>query len=124
MSHAVPCTLLLAVSHAVALHRRMVRDFAGAPGVSPIRMQEGLAIRHCALSLVGEPYSCAGQCVGHQALSLLGGFSSARTYLLAGSGTLPICAPGDGLFIVHGWAAGVTVRAISCGRTNFNLYLP
>lgn len=29
--------------------------FAGVPGVRPERFEEGLAVKHCALSLVGEP---------------------------------------------------------------------
>eukprot|EP00967_Tisochrysis_lutea_P133757 scaffold235282_cov24-Tisochrysis_lutea.AAC.1 len=31
----------------------MVREYAGAPGVSAERVAEGMDIRHCALSLVG-----------------------------------------------------------------------
>jgi len=36
----------------VSLHRGMVREYAGAPGVSAERVAEGMDIRHCALSLV------------------------------------------------------------------------
>jgi len=43
------------VARAVSLHRGMVREYAGAPGVSAERVAEGMDIRHCALSLVGEP---------------------------------------------------------------------
>ncbi|GFH20786.1 flavodoxin-like domain-containing protein [Haematococcus lacustris] len=43
------------VGTAVELHRKMIREYAGAPGVSTERMQEGMQVRHCALSLVGEP---------------------------------------------------------------------
>ncbi|KAK9813456.1 hypothetical protein WJX73_010618 [Symbiochloris irregularis] len=43
------------VEGAIASHVRMVRSFSGAPGVQESRLQEGYQIRHCALSLVGEP---------------------------------------------------------------------
>lgn len=43
------------VTQAVTLHQRMVKEYSGVPGVVPERVAEGLAIRHCALSLVGEP---------------------------------------------------------------------
>ncbi|KAM9468428.1 S-adenosyl-L-methionine-dependent tRNA 4-demethylwyosine synthase TYW1 isoform 1-T1 [Clarias gariepinus] len=36
-------------------HRNMIRQFRGVPGVRPERFEEGLAVKHCALSLVGEP---------------------------------------------------------------------
>ena len=36
-------------------HRRMIREFGGVPGVRPERLKEALEVRHCALSLVGEP---------------------------------------------------------------------
>eukprot|EP00793_Prasinoderma_coloniale_P001344 PRCOL_00005119-RA len=36
-------------------HRRMIREFGGVPGVQPQRLKEGLEVKHCALSLVGEP---------------------------------------------------------------------
>ncbi|XP_068614813.1 S-adenosyl-L-methionine-dependent tRNA 4-demethylwyosine synthase TYW1-like [Brachionichthys hirsutus] len=36
-------------------HQSMIRQFRGVPGVQPKRYEEGLAARHCALSLVGEP---------------------------------------------------------------------
>ncbi|XP_017292651.1 S-adenosyl-L-methionine-dependent tRNA 4-demethylwyosine synthase TYW1 [Kryptolebias marmoratus] len=36
-------------------HQNMIRQFRGVPGVKPDRFEEGLAVRHCALSLVGEP---------------------------------------------------------------------
>ncbi|CAL8352014.1 unnamed protein product [Lota lota] len=36
-------------------HQRMIRQFRGVPGVKPERYEEGLAAKHCALSLVGEP---------------------------------------------------------------------
>ncbi|KAF5831266.1 hypothetical protein DUNSADRAFT_13350 [Dunaliella salina] len=40
------------VGRAVLLHRGMVREYAGAPGVSAERVAEGMDIRHCALSLL------------------------------------------------------------------------
>ncbi|XP_030007825.1 S-adenosyl-L-methionine-dependent tRNA 4-demethylwyosine synthase TYW1 [Sphaeramia orbicularis] len=36
-------------------HENMIRQFRGVPGVKPERYEEGLAVKHCALSLVGEP---------------------------------------------------------------------
>ncbi|KAM7398918.1 hypothetical protein PAMP_018222 [Pampus punctatissimus] len=36
-------------------HQNMIRQFRGVPGVKPERYKEGLAVKHCALSLVGEP---------------------------------------------------------------------
>jgi hypothetical protein len=51
------------VSGALEQHRRMVREFQGAPGVLPERLQEGLAVRHCALSLVWEVRVCVVLCV-------------------------------------------------------------
>ncbi|KAG2429944.1 hypothetical protein HYH02_013895 [Chlamydomonas schloesseri] len=43
------------VDTALDLHCRMVREYSGVPGVKPQAVAEGLAPRHCALSLVGEP---------------------------------------------------------------------
>lgn len=43
------------LAQAVEHHRRMVREYSGAPGVSAGRLAEGLEVAHCALSLVGEP---------------------------------------------------------------------
>jgi len=43
------------VEGAVSEHRRMVKQMRGVPGVKPERLEEGMAVRHCALSLVGEP---------------------------------------------------------------------
>jgi len=45
----------LIVKEAVDLHVRMVNEFKGAVGVKPERIQEAFTVRHCALSLVGEP---------------------------------------------------------------------
>lgn len=43
------------VGSALEQHRRMVREYAGVPGVQAKAVAEGLQVRHCALSLVGEP---------------------------------------------------------------------
>ena len=40
---------------ALESHRKMIREMKGVPGVDPLRLEEGLNPRHCALSLVGEP---------------------------------------------------------------------
>lgn len=40
---------------ALEKHQSMIRQFRGVPGVKPERYEEGLAVKHCALSLVGEP---------------------------------------------------------------------
>ncbi|XP_028276325.1 S-adenosyl-L-methionine-dependent tRNA 4-demethylwyosine synthase TYW1 [Parambassis ranga] len=40
---------------AVEKHQNMIRQFRGVPGVKPDRYEEGLVVKHCALSLVGEP---------------------------------------------------------------------
>ncbi|KAM4741962.1 S-adenosyl-L-methionine-dependent tRNA 4-demethylwyosine synthase TYW1 [Anableps anableps] len=40
---------------ALEKHQNMIRQFRGVPGVKPERYEEGLAVKHCALSLVGEP---------------------------------------------------------------------
>jgi len=43
------------VETAVTEHQKMVKQMRGVPGVLEERLQEGMAPRHCALSLVGEP---------------------------------------------------------------------
>ncbi|XP_019943960.2 S-adenosyl-L-methionine-dependent tRNA 4-demethylwyosine synthase TYW1 isoform X1 [Paralichthys olivaceus] len=43
------------LQEAVEKHQSMIRQFRGVPGVKPERYEEGLAVKHCALSLVGEP---------------------------------------------------------------------
>ncbi|XP_069891708.1 S-adenosyl-L-methionine-dependent tRNA 4-demethylwyosine synthase TYW1-like isoform X5 [Dipodomys merriami] len=43
------------LKEAIESHQRMIRQFKGVPGVQAERFQEGLEVRHCALSLVGEP---------------------------------------------------------------------
>ncbi|KAJ7995621.1 hypothetical protein DPEC_G00246480 [Dallia pectoralis] len=40
---------------AVENHQNMIRQFRGVPGVRAERYEEGLQVKHCALSLVGEP---------------------------------------------------------------------
>ncbi|XP_069566530.1 S-adenosyl-L-methionine-dependent tRNA 4-demethylwyosine synthase TYW1 isoform X1 [Brachyistius frenatus] len=43
------------LQEALEKHQNMIRQFRGVPGVKPERYEEGLAVQHCALSLVGEP---------------------------------------------------------------------
>ncbi|CAH3108575.1 unnamed protein product [Porites lobata] len=43
------------VNGAMDNHRNMIKQFRGVPGVKPERFEEGMKIKHCALSLVGEP---------------------------------------------------------------------
>ncbi|KAI5098717.1 S-adenosyl-L-methionine-dependent tRNA 4-demethylwyosine synthase isoform X1 [Silurus meridionalis] len=43
------------LQEALENHRNMIRQFRGVPGVRSDRFEEGLAVKHCALSLVGEP---------------------------------------------------------------------
>ncbi|XXG45624.1 hypothetical protein AAC387_Pa02g0663 [Persea americana] len=43
------------VNAAIDQHTKMIKQMKGVPGVKPKRLSEGLAPRHCALSLVGEP---------------------------------------------------------------------
>lgn len=43
------------MEEAVELHRAMIREMKGVPGVLPERLAEALTVKHCALSLVGEP---------------------------------------------------------------------
>ncbi|XP_027718246.1 S-adenosyl-L-methionine-dependent tRNA 4-demethylwyosine synthase isoform X1 [Vombatus ursinus] len=40
---------------AVENHQNMIKQFKGVPGVKASRLEEGLQVKHCALSLVGEP---------------------------------------------------------------------
>lgn len=40
---------------AVDNHRKMINEFKGVPGVLPDKLTEGMTVKHCALSLVGEP---------------------------------------------------------------------
>ena len=43
------------VEEAVELHRGMINEMRGVPGVQPERLTEAFTVKHCALSLVGEP---------------------------------------------------------------------
>ncbi|KAJ8369245.1 hypothetical protein SKAU_G00092730 [Synaphobranchus kaupii] len=43
------------LQEAMENHRNMIWQFRGVPGVRPERFEEGMAVKHCALSLVGEP---------------------------------------------------------------------
>lgn len=43
------------VAQGVDLHRKMIREAKGIPGVKKERFEEALTVKHCALSLVGEP---------------------------------------------------------------------
>ena len=43
------------VSEAYENHRKLIKEFRGVPGVQPARLAEAMQIKHCALSLVGEP---------------------------------------------------------------------
>lgn len=43
------------VSQAIAYHVQMIHGMKGVPGVVPERFEEAHTVRHCALSLVGEP---------------------------------------------------------------------
>lgn len=45
----------LIVSEAVRLHQGMINEMRGVPGVQSDRLQEAFSVKHCALSLVGEP---------------------------------------------------------------------
>ena len=36
-------------------HYSMIKTLKGVPGVKPERYAEAMQVRHCALSLVGEP---------------------------------------------------------------------
>lgn len=43
------------VEEAIALHKQMINQMRGVPGVQPSRLLEAFKVQHCALSLVGEP---------------------------------------------------------------------
>lgn len=43
------------VEEAIKLHVNMIHEMKGVPGVQAERLQEAHTVRHCALSLVGEP---------------------------------------------------------------------
>ncbi|NWZ87655.1 TYW1 synthase, partial [Poecile atricapillus] len=43
------------LQEAIDKHQNMIRQFKGVSGVEAARLEEALAVKHCALSLVGEP---------------------------------------------------------------------
>lgn len=43
------------VEEAINLHVKSIKTLRGVPGVKPERFAEAMTVRHCALSLVGEP---------------------------------------------------------------------
>mmetsp|Transcript_9613 Transcript_9613/g.24662 ORF Transcript_9613/g.24662 Transcript_9613/m.24662 type:complete len:643 (+) Transcript_9613:156-2084(+) len=43
------------VDKALSYHRKMIKEMKGVPGVKEERLAEGIDVKHCALSLVGEP---------------------------------------------------------------------
>lgn len=45
----------LILKEAVENHQNMIKQFKGVPGLKADRFEEGMEVKHCALSLVGEP---------------------------------------------------------------------
>jgi len=43
------------VAEGIAQHKQMIRECKGIPGVKKERFEEAMNVKHCALSLVGEP---------------------------------------------------------------------
>lgn len=43
------------LANGMRLHYQMIKQMRGVPGVTPERLEDAMIIRHCALSLVGEP---------------------------------------------------------------------
>ncbi|XP_004460754.1 S-adenosyl-L-methionine-dependent tRNA 4-demethylwyosine synthase TYW1 [Dasypus novemcinctus] len=43
------------LNEAIENHQNMIKQFKGVPGVKAERFEEGMTVKHCALSLVGEP---------------------------------------------------------------------
>ncbi|XP_069341740.1 S-adenosyl-L-methionine-dependent tRNA 4-demethylwyosine synthase TYW1 [Eulemur rufifrons] len=43
------------LKEAIENHQNMIKQFKGVPGVQAERFEEGMTVKHCALSLVGEP---------------------------------------------------------------------
>uniref|UniRef100_A0A7N5JIB4 S-adenosyl-L-methionine-dependent tRNA 4-demethylwyosine synthase TYW1 n=1 Tax=Ailuropoda melanoleuca TaxID=9646 RepID=A0A7N5JIB4_AILME len=43
------------LKEAIENHQSMIKQFKGVPGVKEERFEEGMVVKHCALSLVGEP---------------------------------------------------------------------
>jgi len=46
---------LAIVAEGIEQHQKMIRECRGIPGVQKERLDEAMTVRHCALSLVGEP---------------------------------------------------------------------
>lgn len=45
----------LILKEAIENHQNMIKQFKGVPGLKAERFEEGMEVKHCALSLVGEP---------------------------------------------------------------------
>lgn len=45
----------LILKEAIENHQNMIKQFKGVPGLKVERFEEGMEVKHCALSLVGEP---------------------------------------------------------------------
>lgn len=45
----------LILKEAIENHQNMIKQFRGVPGLKAERFEEGMEVKHCALSLVGEP---------------------------------------------------------------------
>lgn len=45
----------LIMKEAIENHQNMIKQFKGVPGLKAERFEEGMEVKHCALSLVGEP---------------------------------------------------------------------
>ncbi|XP_028662653.1 S-adenosyl-L-methionine-dependent tRNA 4-demethylwyosine synthase TYW1 [Erpetoichthys calabaricus] len=43
------------LEEAIENHKNLIKQFKGVPGVKLERYEEGMSVKHCALSLVGEP---------------------------------------------------------------------
>lgn len=43
------------LKEAIENHQNMIKQFKGVPGIKEERFKEGMTVKHCALSLVGEP---------------------------------------------------------------------
>merc|ERR1719293_76649 len=43
------------VAEGIEAHQKMIRECRGIPGVKRERFEEAMSVKHCALSLVGEP---------------------------------------------------------------------
>lgn len=43
------------LEQSISKHQKMIKQMRGVPGVKPERFKEAFTVKHCALSLVGEP---------------------------------------------------------------------